>query len=43
MRKLLLVIVAACVWIPTIAWAEFRAGIAVRIVTPDPLLPVSGG
>src|SRR5438552_15417236 len=23
--------------------AEFRAGIAVRIVTPDPLLPVSGG
>jgi len=43
MRKLLLVIIAACVWIPTIAWAEFRAGIAVRIVTPDPLLPVSGG
>jgi hypothetical protein len=23
--------------------SEFRAGIAVRIVTPDPLLPVSGG
>ena len=23
--------------------AEFRAGIALRIVTPDPLLPVSGG
>ena len=23
--------------------AEFRAGIAVRIVTPDPLLPASGG
>src|SRR2546425_5882831 len=23
--------------------AEFRAGIAVRVVTPDPLLPVSGG
>jgi hypothetical protein len=23
--------------------ADFRAGIAVRIVTPDPLLPVSGG
>src|SRR6184192_3538715 len=23
--------------------AEFRAGIAFRIVTPDPLLPVSGG
>ena len=27
----------------TPARAEFRAGIAVRIVTPDPLLPVSGG
>lgn len=25
------------------AAADFRAGIAVRIVTPDPLLPVSGG
>ena len=25
------------------AQAEFRAGIALRIVTPDPLLPVSGG
>jgi len=25
------------------ARAEFRAGIAVRVVTPDPLLPVSGG
>ena len=25
------------------AAAEFRAGIAFRIVTPDPLLPVSGG
>ena len=22
---------------------EFRAGVAVRVVTPDPLLPVSGG
>jgi hypothetical protein len=25
------------------ASAEFRAGVAVRVVTPDPLLPVSGG
>jgi len=25
------------------AWAEFRAGVAVRTVTPDPLLPVTGG
>src|SRR2546421_2318663 len=23
--------------------AEFRAGIAIRVVTPEPLLPVSGG
>jgi hypothetical protein len=30
--------------LPLISLAEgFRAGIAVRIVTPDPLLPVSGG
>jgi hypothetical protein len=27
----------------SLARAEFRAGIAVRVVTPDPLLPVSGG
>src|SRR3989441_12406683 len=27
----------------SISAAEFRAGIAVRVVTPDPLLPVSGG
>jgi hypothetical protein len=25
------------------AYADFRVGIAVRVVTPDPLLPVSGG
>jgi len=29
--------------IATSTRAEFRAGIAVRMVTPDPLLPVSGG
>ncbi len=28
---------------PSAAAAEFRAGIAVRKVTPDPLLPVTGG
>lgn len=27
----------------TFTFGEFRAGISVRIVTPDPLLPVSGG
>ena len=26
-----------------LACAEFRVGIAVKVVTPDPLLPVSGG
>lgn len=31
------------VLIPLTVSAEFRAGIAVRKVTPDPLLPVSGG
>lgn len=25
------------------AWAEFQVGTAMRIITPDPLLPVSGG
>src|SRR5712671_1970169 len=29
--------------IVTTTAADFRAGISVRIVTPDPLLPVSGG
>lgn len=28
---------------PWMCWGEFKAGIAVRNVTPDPLLPVSGG
>jgi hypothetical protein len=37
--KLLLV----CIFLALNAFAEFRAGIAVRTVTPDPLLPVSGG
>ncbi|MBU6401025.1 MAG: hypothetical protein KGS61_11950, partial [Verrucomicrobia bacterium] len=35
-----------CLWLlATVATARagFRAGIAVRVVTPDPLLPVSGG
>jgi len=38
-------IVLAAVWLlhGSICFAEFRAAIAVRNVTPDPLLPVSGG
>jgi hypothetical protein len=29
--------------VSSLAGAEFRVGVAVRVVTPDPLLPVSGG
>lgn len=38
-------LVVWCAWLVLagVAQAEFRAGIATRIVTPDPLLPVSGG
>jgi hypothetical protein len=39
----LIVIVAICMLPGSICLAEFRAAIAVRNVTPDPLLPVSGG
>jgi hypothetical protein len=39
----LIVIVAVCILPGSICLAEFRAAIAVRNVTPDPLLPVSGG
>ncbi len=38
-----LIVAFACLMHSTVACAEFRAGIAVRDVTPDPLLPVSGG
>lgn len=30
-------------WTSTTRAAEFRAGVSTRVVTPDPLLPVSGG
>ena len=33
----------AVVFATNACFAEFRAGIAVRVVTPEPLLPVSGG
>lgn len=42
--------ISRCLWVaalavllPAGALAEFRSGVAVRVVTPDPLLPVSGG
>lgn len=43
MKALLLAIALAVLPFTTPAQAEFRAGVAVRVVTPDPLLPVSGG
>jgi hypothetical protein len=36
-------ILLVCIFLAVNAFADFRAGIAVRTVTPDPLLPVSGG
>jgi len=42
MKRVTLFLVAC--WSLSICWAaDFRAGIAVRLVNPDPLLPVSGG
>ncbi|MHC4323454.1 MAG: hypothetical protein ACYSUX_04180, partial [Planctomycetota bacterium] len=41
--SLLIVIIAVCLLPGSVCLAEFRAAIAVRNVTPDPLLPVSGG
>ena len=39
----LIILAAVCLLPGGICFAEFRAAIAVRNVTPDPLLPVSGG
>ncbi len=41
--SLLIVLTSICFFHSRPALAEFRAAIAVRNVTPDPLLPVSGG
>lgn len=30
-------------WLPVVHAADFHAGAAMRVITPDPLLPVSGG
>ena len=38
-----IVLIAAVLGQTAIMHAEFRAGISVQIVTPNPLLPVSGG
>ena len=38
-----IVLIAVALGQALLLHAEFRAGIVVRVVTPDPLLPVSGG
>lgn len=43
MRTKVLVLVGCFLLVSGLAAAEFKAGVAVRTVTPDPLLPVSGG
>src|SRR6058998_1201401 len=43
MRFKTFLLVSVLLFFATAAHAEFRAGIAIRVVTPDPLLPVSGG
>jgi hypothetical protein len=41
-NKILVACLVLCTYATPLC-AEFRVGIAVRVVTPDPLLPVSGG
>jgi len=43
MKTKVLVLVGCFLFVSGLAGAEFKAGVAVRTVTPDPLLPVSGG
>ena len=43
MKRTVLGVVVVLVSLVSAAGAEFKAGCAVRVVTPDPLLPVSGG
>src|SRR5689334_16895105 len=43
MKPKTLALIASLFCVATAVHAGFRAGIAVRVVTPDPLLPVSGG
>ena len=43
MKTKVMVLTVCFLLVSGLAGAEFKAGVAVRIVTPDPLLPVSGG
>ncbi|MGD9720166.1 MAG: hypothetical protein AB7O59_07965 [Pirellulales bacterium] len=40
--RVLTLLVVACLF-PSLAHADFKVGVAKTIITPDPLLPVSGG
>lgn len=41
-NRILILLVVACSF-PALAQAEFKAGVAKTIITPDPLIPISGG
>jgi len=43
MKRMRLVLSGLALWVSVLFAAEFRAGLATRVVTPEPLLPVSGG
>lgn len=43
MKHILITICLLLNLVPTASGQKFRAGAAVRVITPDPLLPVSGG
>lgn len=43
MKIRFLLVVITCTFLTLSAHAEFQAGIGIRSVTPDPLLPISGG
>ena len=42
-RFALLCVCLGALWTPPLAQAEIQVGAAVRVITPNPLLPVSGG
>ena len=42
-RQLLLALAIVTCSFASLAHAEFKAGVGKTIITPDPLLPVSGG
>lgn len=43
MARLLVLLIAGCLLAAAPARADFEVGTAVRVITPDPLLPASGG